>query len=256
MLTIIAQKIAKELMPHGFARRLLLAKERKEAHERRASFYQKFLEENDLVFDVGANVGERTSALLAVGCRVVAIEPQPDCCKKLRNLEARNGRLTVLQVACGRAEGSANLRTGGGGDVLASLSNDYIQQVKASGRFARHEWKETVPVSLCSLDMLINRYGVPKYIKIDVEGYELEVFAGMTANPAILSFEYTPETAQVMIQCLEHCERLGLKEFNISWGESMRFSLDQWVTIGRIKEMVQILDGDSYLFGDIFARRQ
>ena len=84
----------------------------------------------------------------------------------------------------------------------------------------------------------------------------MEVFAGMTANPAILSFEYTPETAQAMIQCLEHCERLGLKEFNISWGESMRFSLDQWVTIGRIKEMVQILDGDSYLFGDIFARRQ
>ena len=102
-------------MPHGLARRLLLAKQRKEAHERRASFYQKFLEENDLVFDVGANVGERTSALLGVGCRVVAIEPQPDCCKKLKNLEARNGRLTVLQVACGRAEGNAILRTGGGG---------------------------------------------------------------------------------------------------------------------------------------------
>ena len=72
----------------------------------------------------------------------------------------------------------------------------------------------------------------------------------------MVSFEFTPEMTQSISECLGHCERLGLKEFNISCGESMQFSFNQWVAIDRKRDMVQILGGDSYLFGDIFARRQ
>ena len=40
--------------------------------------YRTFAGPNDLVFDLGAHVGNRTRALVRLGCRVIALEPQPD----------------------------------------------------------------------------------------------------------------------------------------------------------------------------------
>ena len=46
--------------------------------------YAKFAGPGDLAFDLGAHVGNRTRALAALGCRVVALEPQPDFARLLR----------------------------------------------------------------------------------------------------------------------------------------------------------------------------
>jgi 16S rRNA A1518/A1519 N6-dimethyltransferase RsmA/KsgA/DIM1 with predicted DNA glycosylase/AP lyase activity len=50
------------------------------------NFYQSFINKGDLCFDVGANIGQKSEALLSIGARVVAIEPNP---KVLPELEAR-----------------------------------------------------------------------------------------------------------------------------------------------------------------------
>src|ERR1700741_472726 len=42
------------------------------------SFYRRFVRPGDLVFDVGAHVGNHVRAFSSLGCRVVAVEPQPD----------------------------------------------------------------------------------------------------------------------------------------------------------------------------------
>jgi FkbM family methyltransferase len=252
---MLIKRIMRELMPAGLARRLHLKGERAEAHRQRVRFYRELLGDDDLVFDVGANVGDRTAALLEAGCRVVAVEPQAECCRCLRRLEKANPRLTVLQKACGRTAGHAELRTGGGTDVLASLSPDYIARVSNSGRFAKHCWTERMSVAVCSLDDLIGEFGLPRYIKIDVEGYEPEVFSGLHTCPSLLSFEYTPELSDEMQVCLAECERLGLEEFNMSPGESMRFSRKAWVKGDRMRAIIDALEGDTSFFGDIFARK-
>lgn len=40
-------------------------------------FYSKFINNNDLVFDIGANIGNRTEVFLGIGARVIAVEPNP-----------------------------------------------------------------------------------------------------------------------------------------------------------------------------------
>lgn len=43
------------------------------------NFYSKFIKADDLVFDIGANIGTRVKIFLKLGANVVAFEPQPDC---------------------------------------------------------------------------------------------------------------------------------------------------------------------------------
>jgi hypothetical protein len=70
-------------------------------------------------------------------------------------------------------------------------------------------------------------------------------------------FFYTrgTELGESMLVCLSHCQRLGLREFNISYGESIRFARSEWTSSEHMREIIRVLAGDTYLFGDIFVRR-
>jgi 16S rRNA A1518/A1519 N6-dimethyltransferase RsmA/KsgA/DIM1 with predicted DNA glycosylase/AP lyase activity len=58
--------------------------------------YRQFVQAGDLVFDIGAHVGNRARALAAIGCRVVALEPQPDFARVLRTLFARSDAVEIV----------------------------------------------------------------------------------------------------------------------------------------------------------------
>ena len=252
--TMSLKRFVSQAIPAGVMDWLRAGKKREVLRGRRSGFYKSFLSPGELVYDVGANIGERTEAMLGVGCRVVAVEPQPECCRILRVMQKKGVPLTIVEKACGRTAGYADLRTGSSTDVLASLSPDYMHDVAMSGRFANHAWKDSFSVEVIPLNDLIRQFGMPSYIKIDVEGFESEVLTGLNHSPQILSFEFTPEMSGAMQACLGHCERLGLVEFNISYGESMRFARSEWVSANRIREVIKVLEGDSSLFGDIFGR--
>jgi FkbM family methyltransferase len=146
---------------------------------KRQNFYRQLIAPGDLCFDVGANIGDYTETLVSLGARVVAVEPQPACIDELRARFAGNDRVTVVPAALGATEGAARLflREWTG---LASLHPDW------EGR--GHLSSVQVPIS--TIDRLIATYGRPKYIKIDVEGYELPVISGLHSKIELISFEY------------------------------------------------------------------
>ena len=72
------------------------------------NFYKSFIESNDLCFDVGANIGDRTAALLQIGARVVAFEPQPACVEKLK--KRFSDKAIIVQTAIGSKDDSAMLK--------------------------------------------------------------------------------------------------------------------------------------------------
>lgn len=221
---------------------------RRWAHEAR-SFYARFVHEGSLCFDIGANVGNRSSIFLSLGARVVAVEPQPACAAALRSRFGSTGRIEVVEAALGAEAGRGELLLAPY-DTVATLSRGWIDSVREAGRF-RFEWNEKRMVAVTTLDALIEQYGVPAFLKIDVEGYEREVLAGLTRAVPAVSFEVTPEFVDAGVECVRRLSALGLRRFSFSTGESL--VLGPWLDEGDVVQLLAELPHDGRLFGDVYA---
>ena len=73
---------------------------------------------------------------------------------------------------------------------------------------------------LTTLDVLIERHGLPRFVKIDVEGFEDEVLAGLTRPLPALSFEFTTIQREVAYAAIERLVRGAPYAFNAVLGES------------------------------------
>jgi FkbM family methyltransferase len=70
------------------------------------------------------------------------------------------------------------------------MSEKWISRVEQSGRFRKSvTWTDWQDVETTTLDSLISEYGVPHYLKVDVEGFETSVFRGLHTAISYLSFE-------------------------------------------------------------------
>ena len=84
--------------------------------------YAPFVGPGDLVFDVGAHVGDRSLAFAALGGRVVALEPQPVLASFLRRSLGGRGRIELLEQAVGAEPGVAELQISRATPTVSSLN--------------------------------------------------------------------------------------------------------------------------------------
>ena len=75
------------------------------------TLYGRFVRKGDLVFDIGAHVGDRVGVFRRLGARVVAVEPQPALLAVLRLIYGRDRGATIEPAAVGPAEGFVELRS-------------------------------------------------------------------------------------------------------------------------------------------------
>lgn len=205
-----------------------------------------------LIFDIGANVGIRTSVFSRLSKSVVAVEPNHEL---VRILDSRfNGvNVKVLGKACA-AETSLKEFFLGDNHLVSTLSPRFIRHKKESG--ASNSWNQIIEVETITLDQLVTLYGVPDFCKIDVEGYEKEVLSGLSQKIGVISFEFNyPSFEKETLFCLEKLNDLGYSKFNFSIGESLEMNFDSWVSF---QEMYDFFKLKSFPFGicygDIYAR--
>jgi len=216
------------------------------------NFYSQFVKKGDLCFDIGANIGDKTRLLLQLGAVVVAIEPQESCWRVLKG-RFKNERIFIEPVAIDSRNGSRTIFIDRS-HTLATMSQDWINTVKRSGRFPGHKWANKITVRTTTLDVLIEKYGKPVFCKIDVEGAEFEVLQGLSQAIDIISVEFVSERLDASVNCIDYLSALGKAEFNYYLGSSMVFALPEWVDSHQIKSMLRIMDNDVKNYGDLYAR--
>jgi FkbM family methyltransferase len=220
---------------------------------RMIGLYSRFLRPGDLCFDIGANMGNRLRIFQRMGCRVVALEPQQPCDQALREEFGADPEVVLIQKAAAASETEMEMLIANA-HTISSLSTEWIRKVKESGRFKDYRWDKTEKVVSTTLDALIASHGVPRFIKIDVEGYEPEVLRGLTQPAPFLSFEWTPEFSSATVESLAHLGTIGAIETNYSLGESMELASDQWMRASRLLELLKPMETDARVFGDIYIR--
>jgi FkbM family methyltransferase len=216
--------------------------------------YARFVKPGDLVFDIGAHVGDRVAAFRRLGARVVAAEPQPAFARLLRLMYGRDGTVLIRQAAVGRTVGETDLLINVDNPTVSTASHAFVQSARGARGWARERWSKSIRVPLTTLDALIGEFGVPSFIKLDVEGFEFEALAGLTSPVAALSFEFTTIQRPVALACIERCVALGFTRFNAALGESQTFAHADWTDGAGVARWLSELP-DEANSGDIYAVR-
>jgi FkbM family methyltransferase len=207
----------------------------------------------DLVFDLGAHVGNQSRCLAGLGAKVVAVEPQPAFARWLRWLFRDNPSVTVVETALGARPGKAKRYPSPRTPTVASLSPDWIASVDKARSFAGVRWAEPLEVPVTTLDALIERYGLPAFCKIDVEGYEAEILRGLSQPIPLLSFEYVPAARGVACEAVARLTALGPYRFNLTVGERRSFRWPIWQEAAATLAWLRARRPDERS-GDIYAR--
>ena len=214
--------------------------------------YGRFVQPADLVFDVGAHVGDRVAAFRKLGARVVAVEPQPALLPVLRFFHGRDKAVTIEPVAVGRAAGSVALKLNLANPTVSTASEDFVHAAEGAPGWEGQAWTRQLDVPLTTLDALIARHGVPAFIKIDVEGFEAEALAGLSRPVEALSFEFTTIQRAVAAAAIDRCARLGYASFNAALGESQALAHARWLSAAEIAGWIAALP-DAANSGDVYA---
>jgi FkbM family methyltransferase len=220
-------------------------------------FYRQFIRPGDLVFDVGAHTGSRTSIFLhlaGTSGKIVAFEPQRTCAEILCRTFACAPNVVVVPEALGTRAGTAEMMISNA-KTVSTLSEEWIETARKTRRFGEEvRWDGRERIVVDTLDNAIEKFGTPSFIKIDVEGYEKEVLAGLSRRlRTVLSIEFVPELLHNTETCLNVLSPLNSISCNFSLGETFTFALGSWVPPGELLDHLGTLRG-TLENGDIYVR--
>ena len=225
----------------------------RDRHRAMDALYRQFLAPGDLAFDIGSHVGDRIACFRRLGCRVVAVEPQPMLVSVLRGLHGRDAAVVLVDAAIGATEGRLDLHLNLSNPTVATGSRAFIAAADGAPRWEGQRWTETVAVPVTTLDALIARHGLPAFVKIDVEGLELDVLQGLHSAVPALSFEFTTIQPGIALSCIERCARIGSYRFNAALGESQTLAHPSWLDGKTMADWLRALPADANS-GDVYAR--
>lgn len=202
----------------------------------------------DLVFDVGANIGTMTKMFLKLGAKVVCVEPNPSCIEILKKRFGSNRNVTIVGKGVCEKEGKLDFFICEKANEVSTFSKRWKK-----GRYSYLQWDKRITVPVTTLNGLIKMYGTPKFCKMDVEGYELNVLKGLKSAIPYISFEFHKEFLGEAKKCADILSRIGKTKFNFFDHERQELNPRGWLDQ---RELFSRLESntDKGLRGDIYAK--
>jgi FkbM family methyltransferase len=172
--------------------------------------------QNDLIYDVGFHKGEDTGFYLKKGFRVVAVEANPELCRRGEEVFAEAiaaGRLTMVNKAIAREPGKLTFYKNESKSIWGTLS---AERADLNARMGAPS--EEIEVEATTMAHLLDAHGVPYFIKIDIEGADLFALEGLQHAPSRPKY-VSLESDKVSFQALRHefnvFQSLGYDRFKI-----------------------------------------
>src|SRR5689334_552135 len=116
----------------GSARSLVIYYGNPLRQRRMDRLYSNFVRGGDLVFDIGSHVGDRIGSFRRLGCRVVAVEPQPRLVSILLRFYGRDPDIAIEPMAIAATPGSIELFVNLNNPSLTTASSGFVAAASAS----------------------------------------------------------------------------------------------------------------------------
>lgn len=211
---------------------------------------------NALIFDIGANVGDNVDIFLKLGGSIIAVEPDTKNLKCLSARFSKNTKVKIIPKALSDGCGQEIIYLQDDGTTLHTLSlkwKNYLTSWENNRWENRKLFSKKQLISTISLNHLIDQYGIPYYIKIDVEGYEKKVIKGLDRKIPLISFEANlPEFLVETLNCLEYLNKLN-DQSTYNYSTSDRLILPNFVDY---REIIEIVTNTDLRYMDIYCRTQ
>ena len=193
-------------------------------------FYKNLISGNDLIFDVGAHLGDKADVFLACGAKVIAIEPDKRFINHIRKRFSNESQVHFVDKG------------------ISSKSEKlifYRRKTASTSGVLEDWWKEKTDVAkvyeieTTTLDLLIEQFGIPNYIKIDVEGFEFEVLRGLSKQVPLISFEFHKNQIVRAKKCINFLTQSGYSFYNVTPTDESFFVFDEWLPRQNFEEFLE-----------------
>jgi FkbM family methyltransferase len=186
-----------------------------------------------MYFDIGSNIGNWSLANIHKCNKIISIEASPITFKRLVN-NCKNDNIILLNYAVCNNNCNDIIFYQADSDTLSTINKEWL--TSESSRFHNYPYKE-ITCKTITIDKLIEEYGIPDFIKIDVEGGEYECICSLTQKVKLLCFEWASETNMITFKCIDYLFKLGYTQYYIQMGDDYLFrpSDDDFYDIFSIK---------------------
>ena len=170
----------------------------------------------DLIYDIGFHEGQDTDFYLKKGFRVVAVEANPELCAKGRERFSgpiSDGRLVLLQKALAREPGTVTFFQIPSMTAWSTCDPVFAEQYRRRGAAA-----QALQVEAITIAQLLAEYGVPHFLKVDIEGLDMVAIEGLRGSPSLppgLSMEAERNSFPALVREIQTLADLGYDRFKI-----------------------------------------
>jgi len=220
-----------------------------------AIFFRELIPRNCLCFDIGANIGSKTYILLKMKCKVICVEPVKRNTYILQRRYKGNNNVVIISGSVSDHIGHEEVFVTEENLAFSTFSRKWLNIIK---NHDINRWGMSIKSSFTdivetrTLDSLIEKFGLPYYIKIDVEGYEVKVIKGLTKKIPLISFEANlPEFLEETKLCVSYLSSIDIDaKFNYI-SDTFCFENETWLNH---RDFNSFLDNQKLRYMEIFCK--